>query len=48
MPDAEDGQLTGATPKVDPSTRKKDKVQIVALPPNDDTTFMPRSEFPGT
>ena len=44
----EDEKLMGVMPKVDPNAWKKDDVKIVALPPNDDTTFVPPSEFPGT
>ena len=35
-------QRGGAIPK------KKDDIKIMALPPNDDTTFVPASEFPST
>ena len=43
----EDRPLTGVTPEVDSSIWKKDDVQIMALPPNDDTTFVPATEFLG-
>ena len=43
----EDGQLEGTTPKGGAIPKEKDTTQIVALPPNDDTTFVPTSEFPG-
>ena len=43
----EDGQLEGAMPKGDTLLKEKDATQIVALPPNDDTVFMSKSEFPG-
>ena len=44
----EDGQLGGATPRGGTLPKQKDNAQIMALPPNDDTTFMPTSEFPGS
>ena len=44
----EDGQLEGVTPRGGTLPKQKDTTQIVALPPNDDTIFMPRSEFPGS
>ena len=43
----EDGQLEGATPKGGTLPKEKDTAQIVALPPNDDTVFVSKSEFPG-
>ena len=43
----EDGQLVKMPPKGDTIPKKKDATKIVALPPNDDTTFVPASEFPG-
>ena len=43
----EDGQLEGVTPKGGTLPKEKDTAQIVALPPNDDTVFMSKSEFPG-
>ena len=44
----EDGQLEGAMPRGGTLPKQKDTTQILALPPNDDTTFVPRSEFPGS
>ena len=44
----EDGQLEGVTPRGGTLPKQKDTTQIMALPPNDDTTFMPMSEFPGS
>ena len=44
----EDGQLEGTMLKRGAIPKEKDTAQIVVLPPNDDTTFMPTSEFPGT
>ena len=44
----EDRQLEGATPRGGTLPKQKDTAQIVALPPNDDTTFVPTSEFPGS
>ena len=41
-----DGQWEGATPKGGTLLKEKDTAQIMALPPNDDTVFMPKSEFP--
>ena len=41
-----DGQLKGAKPKGGTLPKEKDSTQIVALPPNDDTVFMPKSDFP--
>ena len=43
----EDGQLEGATPKGGTLPEEKDSTQIVALLPNGDTMFVPKSEFPG-
>ena len=43
----EDGQLEGVTPKGGTLPKEKDSTQIVALPPNDDTVFMPKLDFPG-
>ena len=37
----EDGQLEGAKPKGGTLPKEKDSTQIVALPPNDDTVFVP-------
>ena len=42
----EDGQLEGATPKGGTLPKEKDNAQIVALLPNDDTMFVPKSDFP--
>ena len=44
----EDGQREGATPRGGTLPKQKDTTQIVALPPNDDTTFVSTSEFPGS
>ena len=43
----EDGQLEGATPKGGTLPKEKDSTQIMALPPNNDTVFVPKSDFPG-
>ena len=43
----EDGQLEGAMPKGGTIPKEKDTAKIVALPPNNDTTFVLVSEFPG-
>ena len=43
----EDGQLEGVTPKGGTLPKEKDTAQIVALPPNNDTMFVSKSEFPG-
>ena len=43
----EDGQLEGTTPKGGTLPKEKDTIQIVVLPPNDDTVFVSKSEFPG-
>ena len=43
-----DGQLEGVTPRGDTLPKQKDTTQIVALPPNHDTMFVPTSEFPGS
>ena len=43
-----DGQLKGVMPRGGTLPKKKDTTQIMALPPNDDTTFVPTSEFPGS
>ena len=43
----EDGQLEGVTPKGGILPKEKDTAQIMVLPPNDDTVFMSKSEFPG-
>ena len=43
----EDGQLEGVTLKGGTLLKEKDTAQIVVLPPNDDTVFVSRSEFPG-
>ena len=42
-----DGQLEGVMPKGGTLPKEKDSTQIVALPPNNDTMFMPKSDFPG-
>ena len=42
-----DGQLEGVTPKGGTLPEEKDTAQIVALPPNNDTVFVSKSEFPG-
>ena len=42
----EDGQLEGAKPKGGTLPKEKDSTQIMVLPPNDDTVFMPKSDFP--
>ena len=44
----EDGQLGGAMPTGGTIPKQKDTTKIMALPPNDDTTFVPASEFPST
>ena len=36
-----------ATPKGGTLPKEKDTAQIMALPPNDDTMFMSKLEFPG-
>ena len=41
------GQLEGVTPKGGTLPKEKDSAQIVALSPNDNTVFVPKSEFPG-
>ena len=43
-----DRQLEGATPKRGTLPKEKDTAQIVVLPPNNNNTFVPRSEFPGS
>ena len=43
----EDGQLEGAMLKGGTLPKEKDTTQIVALPPNNDTVFVSKSEFPG-
>ena len=43
----EDGQLEGAMPKGGTLPKEKDSTQFMALPPNDDTVFVSKSEFPG-
>ena len=43
----EDGQLEGAMPKGGTLPKEKDSAHIVVLPPNDDTVFVSKSEFPG-
>ena len=43
-----DGQLEGVTPRGGTLKKQKDTAQIMAWPPNDDTMFVPTSEFPGS
>ena len=43
----EDGQLEGATPKGGTLPKEKDSAQIMVLLPNNDTVFVPKSDFPG-
>ena len=43
----EDGQLEGVTLKGGTLPKEKDTAQIVALPPNNNTMFVSKSEFPG-
>ena len=43
----EDGQLEGAMLKGGTLLKEKDTAQIMALPPNDDTMLVSKSEFPG-
>ena len=43
----EDGQLEGVMPKGGTLPKEKDSAQIMALPPNDDTVFVSKSEYPG-
>ena len=43
----EDVQLEGVTLKGGTLPKEKDTTQIVVLPPNDDTVFVSKSEFPG-
>ena len=40
------GSWKGAMPKGGTLPKEKDSAQIVVLPPNDDTVFMPKSDFP--
>ena len=42
----EDGQLKGVMPKGGTLPKEKDSAQIVVLPPNNDTVFVSKSEFP--
>ena len=44
----EDGQLEGVMPRGGTLPKQKDTAQIVVLPLNDDTMFVPMSEFPGS
>ena len=44
----EDRQLVETVPKGGAIPKKKDVTKIVALPPNNDVTFVSASEFPGT
>ena len=41
-----DGQLEGAMPKGGTLPKEKDSAQFVVLPPNNDTVFVPKSDFP--
>ena len=43
----EDGQLEGVMLKGGTLPKEKDATQIVVLPPNNDTMFVSKSEFPG-
>ena len=43
----EDGQQVQMPPKVGTTPKQKDVAQIMALPPNDDTTLVSATEFPG-
>ena len=43
----EDGQQMGLVPRGGTTIQKDDSVKIVAIPPNDDTIFVPASSFPG-
>ena len=43
----EDGQLEGVMPKGGTLPKEKNTAQIMALPPNDNTVFLSKSEFPG-
>ena len=42
-----DGQLEGVMPKGGTLLKEKDTAQIMVLPPNDDTMFVSKLEFPG-
>ena len=42
----QDGQLEGAMPKGGTLPKEKDSAQIVALPLNNGTVFMPKADFP--
>ena len=42
----EDGQLEGVKPKGGILPKEKDSAQIVVLPTNDDTVFVPKLDFP--
>ena len=44
----EDGQLEGAMLRGGTLLKQKDTAQIVVLPPNNDTMFVPTLEFPGS
>ena len=44
----EDGQQVQMLPKAGTTPKQKDVAQVMALPPNDDITLIPASEFPGT
>ena len=40
------GSWKGRTPKGGTLPKEKDSAQIMVLPPNDDTMFVPKSDFP--
>ena len=42
----EDGQLEGVKPKGGTLPKEKDNAQIMVLLPNNDTVFVPKSDFP--
>ena len=42
----EDGQLEGVKPKGGTLPKEKDSAQIMVLPPNDNTVFVPKMDFP--
>ena len=44
----EDEQQVQTPPKVGTSPKQKDVAQVMALPPNDDITLIPATEFPGS
>ena len=43
----EDGQQVQTLPKAGATPKPKDVAQVMALPPDDDTTLVLASEFPG-